>query len=159
MSDTFEAPIPGQALTGELGSKPWEQPAKYDTVEDALDFYLERLSDMSVSMQLFEAIDDGLPVTTAVDLVVASGNMDGLHTMDVATLAAPVLAEFIVAVCEKLDLNFTMEGEETTKVDKAQLSKAMDEISYDYKEPKVEEEVVVEEEPQEPMGLMSRGGA
>ena len=85
--------------------------------------------------------------------------MDGLHTMDVATLAAPVLAEFMVAICEKLDLNFTMEGEETTKIDKAQLSKAMDEISYDYMKPEVEEEVMVVEEPKEPTGLMSRGGA
>jgi|TARA_B110000908_G_scaffold144235_1_gene173706 hypothetical protein len=159
MPDTFEAPIPGQALTGELGSKLWEQPAKYDTVEEALDFYLTRLSDMDISMQLFESVDDGLPITTAVDLVLASGNMDGLHTMDVATLAAPVLAEFMVAICEKLDLNFTMEGEETTKIDKAQLSKAMDEISYDYMKPEVEEEVMVVEEPKEPTGLMSRGGA
>jgi hypothetical protein len=157
MPETFEAPIPGQSLTGELGSKPWEQPAKYDTVEDTLDFYLERLSNMDLSMGLFEAIDDGLPVTTAVDLLLASGNMDGLHTMDVATLAAPVLAEFVVAVCEKLDLNFSMEGEESKKIDKAQLDKVMSEISYDYMSPEEEEEAV-EEEPIQLMGLMSRGG-
>ena len=159
MSETFEAPIPGQSLTGELGAYPWEQPAKYNTAEEAIDFYISRLANMDISMDLFESINDGLPITTAVDVLVAGGNMDGLHTMDVATLAAPVLADFIVAICEKLDLNFTMEGEETTKIDKAQLSKAMDEISYDYMKPEVEEEVMVVEEPKEPTGLMSRGGA
>jgi hypothetical protein len=156
MPDTFEAPIPGQALTGELGSKLWEQPAKYDTVEEALDFYLERLSDMDISMDFFESIDGGLPVTTAIDLVVSSGNMDGLHTMDVATLVAPVLAEFVVAVCEKLGLNFTMEGEAIEKLNKNKLEEVMDNISLDYMNPE-EEESVADEEPQKSMGLMSRG--
>lgn len=157
MSETFEAPIPGQSLTGELGAYPWEQPAKYNTPEEAIDFYISRLANMDISMDLFESINDGLPITTAVDVLVAGGNMDGLHTMDVATLAAPVLAEFVVAVCEKLDLNFSMEGEESKKIDKAQLDKVMSEISYDYMSPEEEEEAV-EEEPIQLMGLMSRGG-
>jgi len=159
MPETFEAPIPGQSLTGELGSKPWEQPAKYDTVEEALDFYLERLSNMDISMDFFESINEGLPVTTAIDLVVSSGNMDGLHTMDIATLVAPILAEFVVAVCEKLDLNFTMEGEDTDKLNPKKLEEIMDSVSFDYMNSEVEEveEVVADEEPQKPMGLMSRG--
>jgi len=157
MNETFEAPIPGQSLTGEPGSKPWEQPPKYNTVEEAIDFYIGKLSNMDISMDLFESIDDGLPITTAVDLVLSGGGMDGLHTMDVATLAAPVIAEFMVAVCEKLDLNYTMEGEEDKKVNPSQLARAMDDISGNYMNPEVEEEVVEEEEMPQSMGLMARG--
>ena len=156
MSETFEAPIPGQSLTGELGAYPWEQPAKYNTAEEAIDFYISRLANMDISMDLFESINDGLPITTAVDVLVAGGNMDGLHTMDVATLAAPVIAEFMVAVCEKLDLDYTMEGKATEKLNPKKLEEVMDNVSLDYMNPE-EEESVADEEPQKSMGLMSRG--
>ena len=156
MSETFEAPIPGQSLTGELGSKPWEQPAKYNTAEEAIDFYISRLANMDISMDLFESINDGLPITTAVDVLVAGGNMDGLHTMDVATLAAPVIAEFMVAVCEKLDLDYTMEGKATEKLNPKKLEEVMDNVSIDYMNPEVEEEVAEEEMPKV-IGLMARG--
>ena len=39
----FMAPIPGMSLTGEPGNSPWEQPPKYDTVEESLAYYLEKL--------------------------------------------------------------------------------------------------------------------
>lgn len=155
MSETFEAPIPGQSLTGELGSKPWEQPAKYNTAEEAIDFYISRLANMDISMDLFESINDGLPITTAVDVLVAGGNMDGLHTMDVATLAAPVIAEFMVAVCEKLNLNYTMEGKATKKLNPKKLEEVMDSVGIDYMNPAVEEEA--EEEMPQLIGLMARG--
>jgi len=156
MSETFEAPIPGQSLTGELGAYPWEQPAKYNTAEEAIDFYISRLANMDISMDLFESINDGLPITTAVDVLVAGGNMDGLHTMDVATLAAPVIAEFMVAVCEKLDLDYTMEGKATEKLNPKKLEEVMDNVSIDYMNPEVEEEVAEEEMPKV-IGLMARG--
>tara|TARA_R110000751_G_scaffold155244_5_gene260401 strand:- start:597 stop:1076 length:480 start_codon:yes stop_codon:yes gene_type:complete len=157
MSETFEAPIPGQSLTGELGSKPWEQPAKYNTAEEAIDFYISRLANMDISMDLFESINDGLPITTAVDVLVAGGNMDGLHTMDVATLAAPVIAEFMVAVSEKLNLNYTMEGTATKKLNPKQLEEVMDNVSIDYMNPEVEEVSAEEEEMPQLIGLMARG--
>tara|TARA_B110000902_G_scaffold91038_1_gene108198 strand:+ start:336 stop:812 length:477 start_codon:yes stop_codon:yes gene_type:complete len=156
MSETFEAPIPGQSLTGELGAYPWEQPAKYNTAEEAIDFYISRLANMDISMDLFESINDGLPITTAVDVLVAGGNMDGLHTMDVATLAAPVIAEFMVAVCEKLDLDYTMEGKATEKLNPKKLEEVMDNVSIDYMNPEVEEEEAEEEMPKV-IGLMARG--
>jgi hypothetical protein len=157
MSETFEAPIPGQSLTGELGSKPWEQPAKYNTAEEAIDFYISRLANMDISMDLFESINDGLPITTAVDVLVAGGNMDGLHTMDVATLAAPVIAEFMVAVSEKLNLNYTMEGTATKKLNPKKLEEVMDNVSIDYMNPEVEEVSAEEEEMPQLIGLMARG--
>ena len=37
---TLDAPIPGQSLTKELGSRPWEQAPKLGTVEEVIDEYL-----------------------------------------------------------------------------------------------------------------------
>ena len=40
----FDAPIPGQSLTHELGARPWQNPPQYSTIEEALEFYVPRLS-------------------------------------------------------------------------------------------------------------------
>ena len=48
----FKAPIPGESLTKELGNYPWEQPAEFDTVEDALDDYLKESNNGTVDPSL-----------------------------------------------------------------------------------------------------------
>ena len=50
---SFNAPIPGQGLTAELGARPWQTPPQYTTVEDALDYYIPRLESEEVSEQPF----------------------------------------------------------------------------------------------------------
>ena len=44
----LDAPIPGQSLTAEVGSRPWQQPAKYNTVEDALEFYANKITNPKI---------------------------------------------------------------------------------------------------------------
>ena len=39
---SFDAPIPGESMMHELGARPWQQPPKYPTTEEALGFYLPR---------------------------------------------------------------------------------------------------------------------
>ena len=34
----FSAPIPGMAMTRELGSRPWQRPPQYSTIEDVSSF-------------------------------------------------------------------------------------------------------------------------
>ena len=41
---SFDAPIPGQSLTAELGSRPWQTPSRFSTVDDTIDYYMERMS-------------------------------------------------------------------------------------------------------------------
>ena len=36
----FEAPVPGMAMTHEVGARPWQQPAQYTSVEEALQLSL-----------------------------------------------------------------------------------------------------------------------
>ena len=39
------APIPGQSLTGEPRQYAWERPPEYNTPEEALEFYLPKITD------------------------------------------------------------------------------------------------------------------
>ena len=41
---TFELPVPGMAMTHEVGASPWQTPPTYATVEEASEYYIERMS-------------------------------------------------------------------------------------------------------------------
>ena len=61
---SFDAPIPGEALTTAAGNRPWEKPPQYSTVEDALEYYVPRLTDTGFENDLLDTMELGVPVTT-----------------------------------------------------------------------------------------------
>ena len=42
--ESFNRPIPGQNLTAELGSRPWQNPPQFSTVEDTIDYYIGQIT-------------------------------------------------------------------------------------------------------------------
>ena len=94
----FNNPIPGQSLTTEPGARPWERPAKYSSPEEALDYYLEQLALPEKTAQMLEILESGFPATDLVDAITLGGVMQGLHTIDVAVIIAPVIFELITSV-------------------------------------------------------------
>jgi len=95
MADLFQAPVPGQSLTDEPRNAPWENPPDLNTVEEAAEYYIKRLSkekaldDMSLVFQLGGDLD------TVTETVVTMGTMKGVHSVDVQMLVKPVVAEYI----------------------------------------------------------------
>ena len=60
----FDAPIPGQGLTHELGGRPWQSPPQYSTVDEAVDYYTSRLSTPEATSQIIDILKMGIPVTS-----------------------------------------------------------------------------------------------
>ena len=56
-TSNFDAPIPGQSLTVELGSRPWQTPPEMSTFEEGLDFYISRIVDPKMAAQLLDIIE------------------------------------------------------------------------------------------------------
>mgnify|MGYP003141425136 CR=1 FL=1 len=52
----FNAPIPGMGLTHEVGARPWQSPPQHTTVEEALDFYVPRLTSKEFVDKLISVI-------------------------------------------------------------------------------------------------------
>jgi len=102
----FSAPIPGQSLTTEPKNRPWENPPKYNTDEEALQFYLEQLEVPDRIEHLIQLLDAGLPVADLVDTLTLSGVMEGLHTIDVAVIISPALYELISGIGEAAGIEF-----------------------------------------------------
>ena len=181
----FEAPIPGQSLTGEPRQYPWESPPELDKVEDVIKFYIDKLSSQEVMDDLFIALDEGFPLNILVKSILTTGVMEGMHSIDVSMIVAPVLHEYILGAAKiqgvKVKERPTTKDEELSAKEKATLAasierglekspkedmgreileEALSFVQGGAEEPE-QEEMPMEEEamPEEkPMGLMSRRG-
>ena len=112
----FDAAIPGQSLTAELGSRPWQQPAQYTTVEEALDYYIPRLESEEVSAQLLDVLEMGIPVTTVANTMQLGSVMEGKHSVDVGMLILPVLIELIMLIADTANVKYTSGLEKDKKI-------------------------------------------
>tara|TARA_B110000908_G_C10217575_1_gene433566 strand:- start:636 stop:1133 length:498 start_codon:yes stop_codon:yes gene_type:complete len=154
----LDGPIPGESLTSELGSRPWDQPPKYTTEEEALDYYIPRLSNPKLTAPMLDIIEDGVSITSVAEMVQSTGVMQGLHTIDVGLLISPVIVELLVTQAEIAEIDYKVGTEEDDSLDSSGKARAIAASSKGYFDDSTEQPM---EEPIEaPMdmesGLMSR---
>ena len=53
---SFDSPVPGQAMTAELGSRPWQTPSQYKTIDEVIDYYTTRMSNDEFIDQLSDIL-------------------------------------------------------------------------------------------------------
>jgi len=160
MQPLHDAPIPGMSLTAELGGRPWQSPPQYTTVDEAIDYYIQRMSTEEFSQQLESILELGIPVTTVANTVQLAGVMDGKHSVDVGMLVMPVIMEVMMLIGDAADVKYNtgLDNPEKDLTSDAVLAKIKNELKNkkDKKEStnEVKEEEVLSEE--EPKGLMAR---
>lgn len=155
----FDAAIPGQSLTAELGSRPWQQPAQYTTVEEALDYYIPRLESEEVSAQLLDVLEMGIPVTTVANTMQLGSVMEGKHSVDVGMLILPVLVELIMLIADTANVKYTSGLEKDKKIRGSLVDLAVSRFKdkKDIPEEKTDDKEPVEIADKKMSGLMSRG--
>jgi|TARA_R100001460_G_scaffold53190_1_gene92218 hypothetical protein len=157
---TFDAPIPGQSLTHEVGARPWQQPAQYPTVEGALDWYLSRFEQRETTEELLNVMEMGIPLTVIANSLQLGAVLEGVHSIDVGILVTPVLIEMMAYIAEQNGIEFKVgtEEEDSPKPSESLISAAIQGLEergvVGDEEPMAEEEEEIEEE--EPKGLMAR---
>jgi len=102
----LDAPISGQHMTSELGGRPWQQAPQYTTVDEAIEYYLDRMSSDEFTDQLVDVLEMDVPVTTLANTIQLGGVMDGKHTVDVGMLVMPLLMEMIMLVGDMADVKY-----------------------------------------------------
>lgn len=164
MEQSFDRPIPGMAMTHEVGARPWQTPPALTTVEEATDYYVERMGTDQFKAQLIDVMEMGVPLTTLANTIQLASVMEGMHTVDVGILMIPILVELMIAIGDSAGVKYQtgMEGMENERGTVANriISDMMKEKSMTQEDMPIEENVeqaTQEEQPQEePMGLMSR---
>jgi len=161
--DQFAAPVPGQSLTAELGSRPWQSPPQFVTVEETINYYTDKFTEPKVSSELVTLMADEIPISVIVDSLMLANVMEGIHTIDVGTLIAPFLVEMCQFLAEEADIEYVTgleEPEDNSIIDSvaAKNAKAKLEQSVSSDAPKrVTEDMPSEMEQPEQKGLMARG--
>jgi len=113
----LNAPIPGMSLTTEPGNRPWEKPPRITSVDEAIDFYVEKLTDPKTSSMIMDKVEDGMPITLMVDMFQTGAVAKGIHSIDVGVLIAPVAIELIKAMAEDMDVEYTIGTEADARTD------------------------------------------
>jgi len=169
LDDTsFDRPIPGMSMTHELGARPWQTPPTYATVEEAADYYIERMANPEFKEQLLDIMKMQIPLTTLANTIQLASVMEGLHTVDVGMLMIPILVETMMLIGDSADVEYVT-GMEGGKPNRPAM---LDKIVQDLKSEKGSDEdmsmsqddVMPSEEPmneeemprEEPKGLMAR---
>jgi hypothetical protein len=148
------APIPGQSLTVEPGSVPWEQPPQYVTLDEVATFYSEKMDDVEAIHELMGLLERNIPIASIANGMVKMGLMKGYHTVDTGFLVTPIIAEIIKTLAELNDVPYKMTAEEVGKENKVSPTIIRDLLK--------EAKSKVESNPEakiERKGLMSRGEA
>lgn len=161
----FDAPIPGQSLTAEVGSRPWQSPPKYATIEQALEYYIPRITSEDMYDDLLDILELGVPITSLADTIQSAGVMQGLHSVDVGVLITPVIIEMLAYIGDEAEIEYELGMQKRLDEDKISDSKialamkamrnkmpeAVAEANEEQDEP-VEEPAMAPE----PTGLMAR---
>ena len=156
---SLSRPIPGQSLTHELRARPWQNPPQFATVEESMDWYLERFDNPEIVQELLSVMESGVPISTIANSMQLGAVLQGVHSIDVGMLVMPILIEIMKTLAERTDTKYVMgdEPEETDRASDAVLDSAVNKIKGMNLEDMPEEEMMKEEEPQEePVGLMAR---
>ena len=104
----FEAPVPGQSLTKEPGKYPWESPAQFNNIDEAMQHYMNRFQDEKVMFNLFSLMEAKVPITTIAESMILHGFAEGLYTPDVGLLVANDLMEILVAMAEEAEIPYEL---------------------------------------------------
>ena len=162
---SFDRPIAGQSLTHELGARPWQNPSQYSTVDEAIDYYMERMSSEDFMVQLVDTLEMGVPITTLANTIQMSNVMNGIHSIDVGMLVLPLLMEMLMMIGDSAEIKYNtgLDNPNEIKTSNPTRESLLTKVAMQYKD-KLEEvdfenldEETVEEEPtEEPTGLMAR---
>ena len=113
MEQSFDRPIPGMGMTHEVGARPWQNPPTYTTVEEAVNYYVERMSTDQFRDQLIDVMEMGIPLTTMANTIQLASVMEGVHTVDVGMMLLPILVELLKSMGDASNVQYVTGMEKT----------------------------------------------
>ena len=154
---SLSRPVPGQSLTHEVRARPWQNPPQFNTVEESMDWYLERFDNPELVQEILSIIENKVPLSVIANSMQLGAVLQGVHSIDVGVLITPIIIEILRTLAEKTDTDYVIgdEPEDTDRPSDAVIESAVNKIKSMPIEDKVEEEEI-EEDDEEPMGLMAR---
>jgi len=173
---SFDRPIPGMGMTHELGARPWQTPPTYVTVDEAADYYIEKMSSPEFKNKLLDVMAMNVPLTTVANTMQLASVMEGLHTVDVGMIMIPILVEVMALIGDSADVDYVTGMDTKKEARPSMINKIIEDMKseigdvedmdegMEMQQPQEEAEAMPTEETQEempmeqPKGLMARRG-
>jgi len=166
----FNKPIPGESLTSKPKNAPYENPPEITDPEEALQVHLSRLTEPKRMDKIMGLLDIGVDIQTMTEGILRSAVMNGIHSIDVSLLIAPVIHEYIKLTADQVGVDYK-EGFEDNEESESGVDymlasikskeklQEMDMIPEEVPQAEEQETTILEDEETKPMlkGLMSRG--
>ena len=114
----LDRPIPGQSLTTTPKGAPYERPPELSDPIDALEAHLDNLMKDGAMEDVLFFLEEGVDLVTLVEGIARSAVMEGIHSIDISLIIAPVLHEFIKGAALRAGIEFE-EGFENKKAKQA----------------------------------------
>ena len=102
----FDRPIPGQSLTTPPKNAPYERPPEVVDPEKALQIHLDHLTNPDRMEDAMFFLEMGVDMVTLVEGILRSAVMEGIHTVDVSLIIAPVIHEYIKSTADLLNVEY-----------------------------------------------------
>jgi len=113
--EALQAPIPGMSLTQPPREATWENPPELNELSEVAKHYTTKLLEPNVEDALLLALDEGAAVDALTDFLTSSGIMNGIHSLDLASLVNPIVRELIMFVADTANVDYIDSYEEREK--------------------------------------------
>jgi len=100
----FDAPVPGQSLTGEPKGWAWERPPRFVNIDEAAMFIWDKLHEQEQLERIIVLLDIGVSVDSLTKTIVFGGFVEGSYTPDVAGLLFPIVQRMIFSIGKKAEV-------------------------------------------------------
>jgi hypothetical protein len=103
----INGPIPGESLTGEPKNYAWERPPEITDPEEAILMHITRLQSEDRMNTVLDALEFGMiDLQTLVKGIMRSAVANGVHTIDVGLIAAPIVHEYIKQTADAVGIEY-----------------------------------------------------
>lgn len=119
----FNAPIPGQSLTTPPKQYPWERPPEMVDPEDVIQYYIQKLNKPEAMEGVMDALELDITVKDLTEGMLRMGVANGLHSIDVSLIVAPVIHDFIVGFANDLGIEYDEGWEDKKAVEQERKAK------------------------------------
>ena len=102
----FNRPVPGQSLTSTPKGAPYERPPEINDPVKALDYHLDILDNPKAVEQAMFMLEMGVDLSTLVEGITRNAVIEGMHSIDISLIVAPVIHEYLKGYADSLDVNY-----------------------------------------------------
>jgi len=102
----FNRPVPGQSLTSTPKGAPYERPPEINDPVKALDYHLDILDNPKAVEQAMFMLEMGVDLSTLVEGITRNAVMEGIHSIDISLIVAPVIHEYLKGYADSLDVKY-----------------------------------------------------